>query len=390
MSLDFQLSDQQVAMRNHIASACREFLAPQARIIDKEDAMPKEVWRFFAEQGFPAMPIPKAYGGSEHSLLDQTLMMEEVTASGHSPVCVALLEAAALFTQCVLRYGTEEQKMRWLPALAKGEINAAFALTEPGVGSDPANMATQAVRDGDEYVITGRKRYVSFGNISELILVFATTDPSAGKNGVSAFVVERSRPGFSMDDAIPCIGLRGHQDEEMILDNVRVPADHLVGEEGQGLVVAMKTLERTRTTLCGGYVGLARAAVDAAIWYANRRKSFGKTLGEHQALRFPMAETVTQIEAARWMTWRAACLSDDGVRHGVETAQAKIMAGDVLLKACDLAFTVYGGFAGTQKYVVERFYRDAKIWSYAQGSPEIMREIVARDTLKRETQEPLV
>ena len=388
--LGFSLTEGQESFRQSVATFSKKVIAPMAREIDKTDRMPKQVWKLFGDQGYPAMPIPKKYGGTEQGLVEQSIMMEEVTAGGHSPVVIALLEAAALFSQSVNLAGTEKQKQTWLPEIAKGNINAAFALTEPGVGSDPANMHTVARRDGDFYVLSGAKRYVSFAGISDFIMVFAKTDPTAGAKGVSAFMVETSRPGFKIVDNISCIGLRGHQDEEIEFHEVRIPLFNRIGEEGQGLKIALSTLEKTRTTLCGGFIGLARASLEAAIWYAQNRISFGKPLGDFQALRFPIAESEVKIEAARLLTWRAGWLEDQGQPHAFETAQAKIAAGEAMLHAADTAFSVYGGFGGTQKYVVERYYRDAKIWSYAQGSPEMMTEIVARQLLKRQVPEPLI
>ncbi|HEX4922646.1 MAG TPA: acyl-CoA dehydrogenase family protein [Bdellovibrionales bacterium] len=390
MSFGFQLTAEQEAYRKSVAEFSARYIAPKAREMDSSDTLPKGIWKEFGNQGYPAMPIPKKYGGTERSVLEQAIMMEEVTANGHAPVVIALLEAAALCSGAVLIGGNEKQKSTWLPEVAKGNINSAFALTEPGVGSDPANMHTTAVRDGDGYVLNGAKRYVSFAGISDFVMVFAKTDPSAGAKGVTAFMVETSRPGFKIVDAIPCIGLRGHQDEEVELHDVRVPLFNRVGEEGQGLKIALQTLDKTRTTLCGGFIGLARASLDAAVWYGQNRLSFGKPLGEYQALRFPMAEAEMKIEAARWLTWKACWTADQGKPHSLETAHAKLAASQAMLFAADTAFTVYGGFGGTQKYTVERYYRDAKIWSFAQGSPEIMTEIIARNLLKKQVPEPLI
>ncbi len=389
MSLGFWLTDEQEALRRRVHEFASREIAPLARQIDRTDAMPARVWQLFAAQGYPAMAIAKEWGGSGDGLLEQTLMMEEVTAGGKSPVCIALLESAALFTQAVSLAGTEEQKARWLPNVAAGRSHAAFALTEPGTGSDPANLSTRAVRDGDEYVLNGRKRYASFTSCSDLVVVFARTRLSSGADGVSAIVVETDRPGFRISDRIPCIGLRGHQDEELGLEDVRVPVHNRLGEEGKGLRIALATLEKTRTTLCGGFVGLARAALDAAVWYAQHRESFGRPLGEYQAHRFPMAQVQVDIEAARLLTWRAAKLDDEGRRHTAETAQAKLAATRAMLQATEVAFTVFGGFGGTQEYPVERYYRDAKIWSYAQGSPEMMNEVVARRLLESPVEEPV-
>lgn len=387
--MSFPLTEEQENYRQKVFEFSSKVIAPLARRMDKNDEMPAEVWKYFTEMGFPAMPIPREYGGSGQGLLEQVLMMEAVTAGGHSPVCIALLEAAALFSQAVLIGGTEEQKKKWLPEVAQGRVNAAFALTEPGVGSDAGNLSTVAKREGNEYVLTGAKRYVSFASISDRVMVFAKTNPELGPKGVSAIMVETNRPGFKIVDKIPCIGLRGHQDEEIELHSVRVPVTNRIGEEGQGLKIALQTLERTRTTLCGGFIGLAQASLDAALWYSNQRKIFDRPLGEYQAHRFPLAEVEVMIEAARLMAWKAAKLHDMKKPHMLETAKAKVAAADAMLRAADVAFTVYGGFGGTQKYVVERYYRDAKIWSYAQGAPEVMKELIARDLMKRKASEPL-
>jgi isovaleryl-CoA dehydrogenase len=258
-TLNFQLTKEQIEFQKSVAEFSAREIAPIAREMDKTDTVPKDMWKKFGKQGYPAMPIPKKYGGTEQGLVEQSIMMEEVTASGHAPVVIALLEAAALFSQSVLHSGNEKQKQTWLPEIAKGNVNAAFALTEPGVGSDPANMQTVARRDGDFYILNGAKRYVSFAGISDFVMVFAKTDPTGGSKGVSAFMVETNRPGFKIVDNIPCIGLRGHQDEEIELHDVKIPMFNRIGDEGMGLKVALNTLEKTRTTLCGGFIGLARA-----------------------------------------------------------------------------------------------------------------------------------
>jgi len=267
----------------------------------------------------------------------------------------------------------EKGKKKFLPAIIRGEGTGTFALTEPNTGSDPSSLTTTAELVGDQWVLNGRKRYASLASESLYTIVIART-----KVGVSAFLVERGTPGFEVIEKIPTLGLKGHQDEEVLLKDCRIPKENLIGEEGKGLRIALEALNETRTSLCAGYIGVARAALEAAVKRAKERKSFGQTLAEHQAIRFPLAEVATDIEAARLLTYQAAWLIDNGQPHRKETSMAKHFAAQTVIKATDLAMKVYGGFGCTKREPVERYMRDARTWIYAQGSPEIMKEIIAR------------
>jgi len=272
---------------------------------------------------------------------------------------------------------SKEDRDKYLPKIAKGQGIGAFAQTEPGAGSDPKSLKTEAVLDGDEWVLNGRKRYVSFGHEAIYIVVMARTE-----KGVSAFLVDGEVEGMSVVEKIPCLGLRGHQDEEMEFKDCRIPKRNLIGEEGKGLRLALATLTETRTTLCAGFVGLATGALNAAIEYAKVRESFGKKIAEHQAIRFSLSEMAAEIEAARLLTYKAAWLIDNGQVSRKATSMAKIVASDVVLKATNMGVHVHGGFGCTKRFPVERYFRDARIWIFAQGSPEIQKEIVAREILK--------
>jgi alkylation response protein AidB-like acyl-CoA dehydrogenase len=254
-----------------------------------------------------------------------------------------------------------------------------YGLTEPGTGSDAAGVQTTAEKTKGRYLVNGRKRYISFAHQSSHIILFASTNLSKGPNGISAFVFPTDTPGYRVVERVPCLGLKGHQDEELEFNDCLIPAENLIGEEGKGLSYALRSLDNTRTTLNAGFIGLAKACLQEAIDYAKIRKSFGKELYHRQALSFPLAEIAAKIDAARLLNWQAAWLHDQGKRHTVETAKAKVLATDVMLEAANLAIEVHGGFGCTTKHIVERFYRDARIWAFAQGSPQMMDFIISRE-----------
>lgn len=378
--LGFELTKEQEGVREEAKEFAERVIAPRAADIDKTDKFPWEVWKEMGKlpYRYAGHLIPKEYDGHPRHLLESCIIMEEITAVGGSSVCSAILEGVSLGTQPIIIGGNEEQKRKFLPRIAKGEGLCCFALTEPGTGSDASNIKTKAEKAGKEYVINGRKRYASFAHISDYIVLFAKTAPEKGAKGVSAFIVEKDTPGFEVLERVPCMGLRGHQDEELLFKDCKIPEETLIGEEGKGFYYAMGTLDETRTTLTAGFVGLARAAFEAAVDYAKRREAFGAKLAEKQAINLELADLATEIEAAKLLMLRAAWLSDQGKRHTAETAKAKSFATKVMLNATNLAIDVYGGFGCTERYPVERYYRDARIWAFAQGAPNIMRLIVAR------------
>lgn len=379
----FSESKEQQELREQVKKFAEDVIAPRAQEIDERDEFPQDVWKRMGEEPYryPGFFIPEEYDGKPRSLPDACIITEEITASGRSPICTALLEVVSLGTQSIIQGGNEEQKKKYIPKVARGESLCAFSLTEPGTGSDASNIQTVAKKEGDEYVINGRKRYTSFAHQSEYIVLFAKTDPEKGARGVSAFIVDKDAPGFEIEERIKCMGLKGHQDEELKLDDCRVPEENLVGEEGKGFYYAMKTLDETRTTLTGGFIGLARAALEESLKYAKKRSSFGSKLGEKQRFFMELAEVESKIEAARLLNFRAGEMSEEGKGHTVETAMAKIRATEAMLEATNLAVEIHGGFGCTKRHPVERFYRDARIWSFAQGTPDVMKIITARELL---------
>lgn len=376
MTIGFNITQEQEELQKLAREFAEKELAPVAAEIDDMDVFPMELLKKMGSPPyeFLSIPISKEYGGRGLGVL-ATCLVNEVLAAACA-TAVVLMEMTHL-APTWLSHASEEDRNKYLPKIARGEGIGAFAQTEPGAGSDPKSLKTEAVLDGDQWVINGWKRYVSFGHEAMYIVVMARTE-----KGVSAFLVDTETKGINVVERVPCIGLRGHQDEEIEFKDCRIPKQNLIGVEGKGLRLALATLTETRTTLCAGFVGLATGALNEAIKYAKVRESFGKPIAEHQAIRFSLSELAAEIEAARLLTYKAAWLVDSGQTSRKATSMAKIVASDVVLKATNLGVHVHGGFGCTKRFPVERFFRDARIWVFAQGSPEIQKEIVAREILK--------
>jgi alkylation response protein AidB-like acyl-CoA dehydrogenase len=328
---------------------------------------------------YTGMNIPTAYKGHPRSMLDQVIIIEEITAVGKSPVSTILMQITGLGTATIVNNASEKLKKKYLPVVAKGQKMGAYGLTEPGTGSDAAGLKCQARKENESYIINGRKRYISFAHESAHIILFAQTKSAGENRGISSFIVPTDTPGFRVVERVPCMGLKGHQDEELEFKDCRIPLENLIGEEGKGLSYALRSLDQTRTSLNAGYIGLARACLEESVSYAKNRRTFGKELYHRQSLSFPLAEVAAKIEAARFMNYRAACLHDRGEKHTVETAKAKTLATRVMLEAADLAIEIHGGFGCTTRHIAERYYRDARIWSFAQGTPEMMDYLISRE-----------
>jgi alkylation response protein AidB-like acyl-CoA dehydrogenase len=328
------------------------------------------------------MYIPEDYDGAPRPVLDICIIAEEVTAASGLALAGMLMEAPGLAPTAVLTGGSHEQKKKYVAPVARGEAFGAFGLTEPGAGSDAAAIETIAELRGDKYVLNGRKRYMSFASVVDWSVVMAKTDPAKGARGISAFIIEKGTPGFLVIDKIPTLGCKGHQDEEVLLQNCEIPREQLLGEEGKGLRYALTSLDETRTTLAAGFLGLARAAFEEAVKYARTRYVFGQPIAQYQLVGIALGDLATEIEAARFLIYRAAWLADKKVRHTAETAAAKAFTSQVLLKATNLAVEVHGGFGCTKRHPVERMFRDGRTWVFAQGAPYVQRLIVTRNLFK--------
>jgi len=377
------LSDEQREIRDLVRTLARERVAPRAAEIDKSAEFPWDMVELLREHGVFGLPFEEEHGGTGTGALMVLVGIEEL-----SKVCATtglLLAVQELGSLGLKLAGTEEQKGRYLPRLASGEWLPAYALTEPGSGSDSAAMRTEARREGGEYVLNGSKRFITNAGVAELYTVFAKTDPGVGHPGISAFVVEASSPGFEVGRIEPKMGIKGSTTGEIFFNDCRVPADNLLGEEGDGFPIAMRVLDRSRPGIGAQGLGLAQGATDYALEYAKSRETFGRPIAEHQLVGAALADMETKCEAARGLLYRCGQLIDEGA-DGPEltkiSAMAKLYCTDVAMEATTQAVQILGGYGYIQEHPVERMMRDAKITQIYEGTNEIQRLVIAREMLK--------
>jgi alkylation response protein AidB-like acyl-CoA dehydrogenase len=377
----YRLSAEQRELRDAVRELARERVAPRAAEIDRTAEFPWDLKELLASQDILGLPYPAEYGGLGADLLTTCLTIEELSAAcATTGLILAVHELAAL---PIVMAGTDEQKARWLPDLAAGKALVAFALTEAGAGSDAGAIATKAVRDGDDYVIDGTKRFISQGSVADVVTVFAVTDP-AGKRyrNLSCFVVERDTPGFSVGRLEHKMGIRGSPTAELLFDGVRVPAANRLGAEGEGFALAMRTFEKSRPGIAAQAVGIAQGALDVAARYATQRVQFGKAIGEHQMIQALLADMDAQTEAARALLYTACAAIDAGDGDaGRWAAVCKLIAGDTAMRVTTDAVQVLGGYGYLDEFPVERMMRDAKITQLYEGTQQIQRLVIARSLL---------
>ncbi|NLT04900.1 MAG: acyl-CoA dehydrogenase [Solirubrobacterales bacterium] len=350
-------------------------VAPRAAEIDAKGEYPWDIRKAFAEHDLLGLPFPEELGGTGTGTLMLNIAIEEVARACASSALILMVQE--LGTLPIQLHGTEEQKQRWLPKCASGEWSPAFCLSEPEAGSDPGSMRTTAVRDGDEWVINGTKNWITNATVADFYIVFAVTDREQRR--ISAFVVEADRPGFSVPKLEHKLGIKGSPTGTPVLEDVRVPADHLIGAEGRGMAVALSTLERTRLGAGAQAVGIAQGAIDYATGYAKERVSFGKPIIDHQAIAFKLADMETRTAAARELLYKACAMADrDEPGLGKYSSMAKLFASDTAMDVTVDAIQVLGGFGYVDEYPVERMMRDAKITQIYEGTNEIQRMVVAR------------
>ena len=355
-----------------------ERVAPRAAEIDERGEFPWDIKQLFAENDLLGVPFPAEYGGVGGSFLTYVKVVEEVAkACASSALIIAVQE---LGTLPIMIGGSDDQKKRFIPKLASGEYIAAYALTEPGSGSDAAgSMKTRAVREGDFYVLNGNKIWITQGSVADVITVFAVTDPAKGANGISAFLVEKGTPGFSVGKLEKKMGIRGSPTVELNFVDARVPAANLLGPEGEGFKIAMKVLDKSRPGIAAQALGIAQGALDYATGYAKERMAFGKPISQLQGIQFMLADMRTEVEAARLLLYEAARKCDEGAPDVTEfSAMAKLKCGDVAMSVTTDAVQVLGGFGYSTEYPVERMMRDAKITQIYEGTQQIQRVVIAR------------
>jgi alkylation response protein AidB-like acyl-CoA dehydrogenase len=375
------LSDEQREIRDLIRDLARERIAPRAAEIDKSAEFPWDVVELFREHEVFGILFDEEYGGLGASALMALVAIEEVSkVCATSGLIIAVQELGSLGIKLV---GTDEQKQRFLPRLASGEWLAAYALTEPGSGSDSAAMRSEAHREGEEYVLNGSKRFITNAGVASLYVVFAKTDPDAGHAGISAFVVEADAPGFSVGRIEPKMGIKGSTTGEVFFDDCRIPADNLLGEEGEGFKIAMGILDRSRPGIGAQGLGIAQGATDYALEYARTRETMGRPIANHQLVAATLADMETKCEAARGLLYKVGQLIDEDAPDLTKySAMAKLYCTDVAMEVTTDAVQILGGYGYMQEYPVERMMRDAKITQIYEGTNQIQRLVIAREMLR--------
>ncbi|MCW7537242.1 acyl-CoA dehydrogenase family protein [Aquabacterium sp. A7-Y] len=371
------LTQDQTLIRDAVRAFVQEQVLPHAARWDREHHFPQDVHRGLAALGTYGVCVPAEYGGAGLDYLSLALVLEEI-AAGDGGTSTAVSVNNCPVCAILMRYGSEAQKQRWLVPLAQGELLGAFCLTEPHVGSDASALRTTAVRDGDCYVIQGVKQFITSGKNGQLAIVIAVTDKAAGKRGISAFVVPTDTPGYQVARLEEKTGQHSSDTAQIVFEQCRVPADHLIGAEGEGYRIALSALEGGRIGIAAQSVGMARAAFEAALAYAKQRESFGKPIFEHQAVQFRLAEMATRIEVARQMVWHAAALRDAGQPCLKEAAMAKLYASEMAERVCSEAIQVHGGYGYVSDFPVERIWRDVRVCQIYEGTSDVQKILIAR------------
>ncbi len=372
-----QLSEEQAMVRDMARDFATEHLKPHAAQRDRAGAFPKDVLRQMGELGLMGMTVPEEWGGAGIDNVAAALAVEEIAAGdGACSTIVSVHNSVGCLP--ILRFGSADQKERFLKPLARGEMLGAFCLTEPGAGSDASAITTRAKRDGNHWVLNGTKQFITSGSSADVAIVFAVTDPDAGKKGISAFIVPTDNPGWKVARVEEKLGLRASDTCQILLEDLRLTPDLMLGEEGRGYNIALANLEGGRIGIAAQAVGMARAAYEAARDYARERKSFGKAIMEHQAVAFRLADMKTQIHAAHLMTLDAAARRDRGEPCLTEAAMAKLFASEMAERVASDAIQIHGGYGYLADFPVERIYRDARICQIYEGTSDIQRMLIAR------------
>ncbi len=377
----FKLTEEQLMIQAMVREFSRKEIAPTAGERDKTKEFPRANLKKMGELGLMGMMVPTAYGGEGADTISYVLALAEIAYSCASTAVVMSVHNS-IVCESINRFGTEEQKRRFLPALAAGKKIGAFGLTEPEAGSDPVSQSSTAVRDGDHYILNGTKRFTTTGKNSHLVIVTAKTDESLRHKGIGAFIVEKGTPGFQVGHEEDKLGLRASDTTDLIFENCRVPADQMLGAPGDGFKLAMKALDGGRIGIAAQSIGVAQAALDAAIHYTSNRQQFGQRVSKFQGIRWTIADMATELEAARQLTLSAAAMKDRGERFTQRASMAKLFASEMVNRLTAKAIQLHGGYGFTTDYDVERYYRDARVFTIYEGTSEIQRIVIANHVLK--------
>jgi butyryl-CoA dehydrogenase len=377
----FDLTEDQRMIQEMVREFAQSEVAPIAAEIDENHRFPTETWDKIVELGLPGIPFSEDLGGSNGGTLAYAIAVEEISRFCGS-TGLTLAAHVSLGTYPIYAWGTDAMRADYVPRLISGEYMGAYGLTEPGAGSDSGATATTAVLDGDEYVLNGRKCFITNANYSGVFIVTAVTDKSLGSKGISAFVVPRDTPGFTLEKGEVKLGMRGSDWASLVFQDARIPRDHLLGPEGEGFKTFMKTLEGGRISIGALGLGIAQGAYDCAVRYAKEREAFGKPLAGQQAVSFKLANMAVEIEAARHLVYHSARLKDAGKPFGARAAMGKLYSSEVAMRVTYDAIQIFGGYGFSREYPVERMWRDAKLCTIGEGTSEIQRMIIARDLLR--------
>ncbi|MDX2852855.1 acyl-CoA dehydrogenase family protein [Streptomyces sp. PA03-3a] len=376
--MNLELSEEQAAVRALAAGFTEREIAPYAAAWDRAESVDRGIVEKLGAVGFLGLTIPEEYGGSGGDHLAYCLVTEEL-GRGDSSVRGIVSVSLGLVAKSVAHWGTDEQKRDWLPRLASGEAVGCFGLTEPGTGSDAGNLTTRARRDGGDYVINGAKMFITNGTWADVVLLFARTNDTPGHKGVSAFLVPAGSPGLTRREVHGKLGLRGQATAELALEDVRVPASAMLGPEGKGFSVAMSALAKGRMSVAAGCVGIAQAALDAAVGYAREREQFGRPIAAHQLVQELLADIALDVDAARLLTWRVADLVDRGLPFAAESSKAKLFASEAAVRCANNALQVFGGYGYIDEYPVGKLLRDARVMTLYEGTSQIQKLLIGRE-----------
>ena len=379
--MDTILSEKHRVVRRSVRRFCERELQPIAKEIDQEARFPWEVVEKMGRLGYFGIQVPKELGGADLDSLSYAIIIEEISRVCASlGLCVTVHNSVAVYP--ILAFGSEEQKTKWVPPLARGEKIGAFCLTEPNAGSDATGIESTAVKDGENYVVNANKVFVTNGGVADICLIFVQTNPSADRKEMSVVVAERGIPGFVVGDLEDLCGMRANPVSSIRLYDCRVPVKSLLGEEGQGLRIGLTALDTGRMGIAAQSAGIGQAALEESLRYARQRRQFGVPIERHQAIQSMIADMATLVDAAKLMTYRAAAFRDKGKPFSQESAMAKLFASEASSKITDMAVQIHGGYGYSKSYPVERYYRDARVTRIYEGTSEVHRMVIARGLMR--------
>jgi len=378
--MELRFSEEHEMMRKMVRDFAQKEIAPFVPVMEETEQFPRHIVKKMGEMGLMGIPVPEEWGGAGADFISYILTINEISKVS-ATLGVILSVHTSVGTNPILYFGNEEQKRKYVPKMAAGEYLGAFALTEPGAGSDASNIRTSAVRQGDHYVLNGTKIFITNSGEADVYITFAVTESAEGTKRISAFIVDKDTPGLTVGKMEKKMGMHGSNTAELIFENARVPAENLLGNEGEGFRIAMANLDVGRIGIAAQALGIAEAAVQYATEYAKERKQFGQPIAKQQAVAFKLADMATMAEAARLLVYRAAWLRSQGLPCGMEASMAKRYASDAAMKIAIEAVQIFGGYGYTREYPVERLFRDAKITQIYEGTNEIQRIVIAKHLL---------